>query len=97
MKILGHDEGPLWVSLGKPMLGCLLSVALLFATLPQDLAANPQEQAPPPQDQAPPPQGQTSQGAPYTQQTPEQLQQLVAPIALYPDSLVAQILAAIAE
>jgi hypothetical protein len=28
------------------------------------------------------------------QQTPEQLQQLVAPIALYPDSLVAQILAA---
>ena len=30
----------------------------------------------------------------YTQQTPEQLQQLVAPIALYPDSLVAQILAA---
>ena len=32
--------------------------------------------------------------APYIQQTPEQLQQLVAPIALYPDSLVAQILAA---
>ena len=31
---------------------------------------------------------------PYTQQTPEQLQQLVAPIALYPDSLVAQVLAA---
>ena len=31
---------------------------------------------------------------PYTQGTPEQLQQLVAPIALYPDSLVAQILAA---
>ena len=30
----------------------------------------------------------------YTQQTPENLQQLVAPIALYPDSLVAQILAA---
>ena len=31
---------------------------------------------------------------PNTPQTPEQLQQLVAPIALYPDSLVAQILAA---
>ena len=30
----------------------------------------------------------------YIPQTPEQLQQLVAPIALYPDSLVAQILAA---
>ncbi len=28
------------------------------------------------------------------QQTPEQLQKLVAPIALYPDALVAQILAA---
>ena len=35
------------------------------------------------------------QGTPgYTPQTPEQLQQLVEPIALYPDSLVAQILAA---
>ncbi len=31
---------------------------------------------------------------PRSQQTPEQLQQLVAPIALYPDSLVAQVLAA---
>ena len=37
---------------------------------------------------------QTAQAPPYAQQTPEQLQQLVAPIALYPDSLVAQILAA---
>ena len=38
-----------------------------------------------------------AQGAPapaYTQQSPEQMQELVAPIALYPDSLVAQILAA---
>src|SRR6266849_2240540 len=32
--------------------------------------------------------------APAAQQSPEQLQQLVAPIALYPDALVAQILAA---
>ena len=37
---------------------------------------------------------QAAPAPPYTQQTPEQLQQLVAPIALYPDSLVAQILAA---
>ena len=39
----------------------------------------------------------SEQGTPvaqYTQQTPEQMQQLVAPIALYSDSLVAQILAA---
>jgi hypothetical protein len=42
--------------------------------------------------QSPPAPGQAA--PPYTQQTAEQLQQLVAPIALYPDSLVAQILAA---
>jgi hypothetical protein len=38
-----------------------------------------------------------AQGAPpppYTQQSPEELQQLVAPIALYPDTLVGQILTA---
>src|SRR2546422_7587594 len=33
-------------------------------------------------------------GEAVLQQSPEQLQQLVAPIALYPDALVAQILAA---
>ena len=39
--------------------------------------------------------GQSGSAAPaYTTQTPAQLQQLVAPIALYPDSLVAQVLAA---
>ena len=32
--------------------------------------------------------------SPVTQQTPEQLQQLAAPIALYPDALVAQVLTA---
>jgi len=37
---------------------------------------------------------QPPQVPPHAQQTPDQLQQLVAPIALYPDSLVAQILAA---
>jgi hypothetical protein len=35
-----------------------------------------------------------AQQPPPTQQTPQQLQQLVAPIALYPDALVAQILTA---
>ena len=34
------------------------------------------------------------ENTPAASETPEQLQQLVAPIALYPDSLVAQILAA---
>jgi Protein of unknown function (DUF3300) len=74
--------------LGKQILVSALSLVLLFANWPRDLAAYQGAQAP-----VPPP----AQGAPaptYAQQTPEQLQQLVAPIALYPDSLLAQILAA---
>ena len=62
----------------------VLSLALLFATWPQNLWAHQGAQGP---EQAVP-------SPPYTQQTPEQLQQLVAPIALYPDSLLSQILAA---
>ena len=55
--------------------------------MPNDQAAdqNMADNRPPAQD------GQSSR---YAQQSPEQLQRLVAPIALYPDSLVAQILAA---
>lgn len=64
------------------VLAFLVTSALLIATWPQSLLAYQEEQAP------------AGTPAPYTQQTPEQLQQLVAPIALYPDSLVAQILAA---
>ena len=63
------------------ILGSVLSSTLLFAICPQTLFA--QQDAPPPQ------------APPHVQQTPDQLQQLVAPIALYPDSLVAQILAAL--
>jgi hypothetical protein len=40
------------------------------------------------------PPAQDRQSPRYAQQSPEQLQRLVAPIALYPDSLVAQVLAA---
>jgi Protein of unknown function (DUF3300) len=52
-----------------------------------------------PAEQAPPPPGQAQQPGPTSAPTsaplsPQQLQQLVSPIALYPDSLVAQILAA---
>jgi hypothetical protein len=60
----------------------LLSAALLFAAAPPDVLAQA-----PPADQGP----ATST---YTPQSPEQLQQLVAPIALYPDSLVGAILPA---
>jgi hypothetical protein len=84
--------------LGKQALVLLLSFGLVCATWPGDAVAR-QDQQPPvaSQDQVPPPGGQSpqdGQAPPYAQQTPEQLQRLVAPIALYPDSLVAQILAA---
>ena len=46
----------------------------------------PAQEMPPPGGTLPPPA--------HAPQSPEQLQQLVAPIALYPDSLVAQVLAA---
>jgi hypothetical protein len=64
----------------------LLALVLLSAAYPQRLVSQDV------QDQQSPAQGPPD--APYMQQTPEQLEQLVAPIALYPDSLVAQILAA---
>jgi len=73
--------------LGKQVLIPLLSLVLLFATWPQNLLAYQDTQVPMPP-------AQPEQASAYTQQTPEELQQLVAPIALYPDSLVAQILAA---
>lgn len=53
--------------------------------------AQQQQGAPPPQEQGAPPPEQEQQGQPLA---PQQLEQLVAPIALYPDALVAQILAA---
>ena len=95
MKIFGNREGTTIPKLGQQSLVILLSLALLFATFPVSLSAQDQDQdaqAPPPPDSQAAPQG--GQAPPYAQQTPEQLQRLVAPIALYPDSLVAQILAA---
>ena len=88
MNIFGRAAEFLRPRFGKQVFVSLLSIALLFATLPMNLPAYQDTQAPPP-DQAQPAQAPT-----YSQETPEQLQQLVAPIALYPDSLVAQILAA---
>ncbi len=60
----------------------LLAAALLFAAAPRMVFAQT-----PPADESQPTSG-------YAQQSPEQLQQLVAPVALYPDSLVAAILPA---
>jgi hypothetical protein len=64
----------------KRSLSLILSCCILLTTAPAAFAQAQQPTAPPPVQAA--------------QQTPEQLQQLVAPIALYPDALVAQILAA---
>jgi Protein of unknown function (DUF3300) len=72
--------------LSRQILASFLLLAVLVAIWPQDLWAAYQDTQPPAQPAASAP--------PYTQQAPEQLQQLVAPIALYPDSLVAQVLAA---
>ena len=80
MKIFGRAVGFLMPRLGKQILVSPASLGLLFTTWPQNVSAQ-DAQAP-------------AQAPPYTQQTPEEMQQLVAPIALYPDSLVAQILAA---
>jgi hypothetical protein len=70
------------MTLLKRSVALLLSVSLVLATAPGGFAYQTDQSAAPP----PPPEA--------AQQTPEQLQQLVAPIALYPDALVAQILAA---
>jgi hypothetical protein len=54
---------------------------------PPDQQGAPPDQGPPPDDQGAPPQQ-------WNALSPDQLNELVAPIALYPDSLVAQVLAA---
>jgi hypothetical protein len=72
--------------IAQQALASLLALVLLCAAHPQRLVAQDAQD-----EQSP---AQVPPGAPYLQQAPEQLEQLVAPIALYPDSLVAQILAA---
>jgi hypothetical protein len=84
MNTFGHGAGLLGPRLGKQFWISLMLVSLLFAAWPQNLSAYQGAQV----AQVP------AQAPAYEQQTPEQIQQLVAPIALYPDSLVAQILAA---
>jgi hypothetical protein len=69
------------MKVSKLFLVLLLSAALLTMSAGAFGQSQPAEGEEVPPVQAPP-------------ETPEQLQQLVAPIALYPDSLVAQILAA---
>lgn len=82
MNILEGASSSRW---DKQRLISTLSLALLFAAFgssSKSLSATQVAQV------------QDAPAVAYAQQTPTQLQQLVAPIALYPDSLVAQVLAA---
>jgi hypothetical protein len=88
MKIFGRPTGFASPGTGKAILVVVLSWAVLFATMPLDLTAAAYRDTPSAEAQA------QAQAPQYTTQTAQQLQQMVAPIALYPDSLVAQILAA---
>jgi Protein of unknown function (DUF3300) len=65
----------------KESLALILSASMFFVAVPGGFARQADQPASPSR-------------APAAMQRPEQLQQLVAPIALYPDALVAQILAA---
>src|SRR5580693_1950604 len=81
----GSDAGPaarrMIVKFLKQTLSLFLSCCIVLTTARAGLADQSDESSAPPQVQA-------------AQQTAVQLQQLVAPIALYPDALVAQVLAA---
>ncbi len=86
--VLGIDAGRLHAQEQAPAPG---------APQVQQDQAPPQDQASPPPDQGATDQEQQDQAPPpphSAQLSPEELQKLVAPIALYPDALVAQILAA---
>lgn len=71
----------------------ILSAAMLIAwsAIPLLAQEQPPEQAPPPGEQAPPP---PQDQAPPPSYSPGQLDQMVSRIALYPDPLLAQVLAA---
>src|ERR1700678_848660 len=93
-------RGSRWMATGtvRKALAFVLAAGLTFAGSAQNANAFQDQASPDPQG-VPPGQtgqssGQQSTAPAYTTQTPAQLQQLVAPIALYPDSLVAQVLAA---
>jgi hypothetical protein len=83
---------------GSAAIPLLIFIWLAFESCPfvmaQDSAQAAQTQgAPPPAEQSEPAEN-ASDEAPYAKLSKEQLERLVAPIALYPDALVAQILAA---
>ena len=70
-------------------LSIFLSISLTFSVVGLDGCKKKEEGKTPPEAQ-----GQSAPTATYATPTPEQLYQLVAPIALFPDNLLAQVLAA---
>ena len=77
------------IEFAKTVLACVVSCTIAFSTIPGVQASPYLSPAFPAQAQP------TSPDEPQAARlTPQQLQDLVAPIALYPDALVAQILAA---
>src|SRR5580704_3568818 len=73
----------------RAVLTCIVSCAIALTFGPTRLQAHSFQDAPPAQSEP------SAQDQPQPAQlTPQQLQEMVAPIALYPDALVAQILAA---
>ncbi|HWS66459.1 MAG TPA: DUF3300 domain-containing protein, partial [Steroidobacteraceae bacterium] len=77
----------------KRALALFVSSSLVLASVQAGCATEaPQAETQPSVEAAPQPSEESAQVV--AQQSPEELDQLVAPIALYPDALVAQILAA---
>jgi uncharacterized membrane protein YgcG len=81
---VGKDKNAAGAQWCSKVVGWLLAFALVSTAFPQTMMLAQDAQVPP----------AGPRGPEYATKTPEQLQQLVAPIALYPDSLVAQILSA---
>jgi len=84
-----------WIRKATGALFCASAVALVGCNSNQPPAnGTPANSATAsPASSAPTPAGSTAQAAAYTPPTADQLYQLVAPIALFPDNLVAQVLA----
>ncbi len=76
----------------RQSLSTFLSASLLVSVMGLDGCSKKPEQAQP--GQAQPSQQEQAPATTYATPTPDQLYQLVAPIALFPDNLVAQVLAA---
>jgi len=82
----------------RPLIRAVTGLLALCLAMPERLVAEPAPAAPPPSQTQSPAETQTPAQAPDAQKAPvfrtEEIDQMTAPIALYPDELVAQILMA---